>query len=62
MLDHLGEHAAHDIDRRGHHEGAVERRYEDAGYGREGVDKGNGRCDSSGHLIRLEIYDLDLRL
>ena len=36
MLDHLGEPKAHDADRRGHHEGAVERRYENAGYGREG--------------------------
>ena len=49
MLDHLGEPAAHDDDRRRYHKGAVERRYEDAGHGREGQYKGNGRCDSGGH-------------
>ncbi len=51
MLDHLGRAQGARHDRRGDYESAVERRHEDARYGREGEHEGNGRRDSGCHRI-----------
>ena len=50
MLDHLGEHKAHDMIVDGDHESAVERGYENARYGREGLHQGDGRCNPGRRL------------